>query len=83
MPDSSNSNEDICQIEFFLSISPAEYLQYYRGSLKWVIVTSLCGKKVKFPAQLLTSHIKQQGIKGRFQLFYQTSGKAVELRKID
>lgn len=38
--------------EFDLHISPAEYLDYYRGVATQVIARSGCGETVRFPAFL-------------------------------
>ncbi len=79
---SNTNNVDIRQVEFYLNISRNEYLKYYRGQVNNVLVTSLCGKKVKFPANLLISHVTHHGVDGRFVLQYLASGKVVKLLKI-
>ncbi|WP_444997982.1 DUF2835 family protein [Aliikangiella sp. IMCC44359] len=74
--------DSIKEIEFNLNITPDEYLSYYRGQVKWVLVKSTCGKNVRFPANLLASHVTHSGITGKFVLRYLSSGKALELCKI-
>jgi len=76
-----NKNDSLRAIVFDLNISREDYLSYYRGQVKWVITKSICGKKVQFPANLLTSHVTHDGIQGRFVLQYLASGKAVKLSK--
>ncbi|MDH5433682.1 MAG: DUF2835 domain-containing protein [Gammaproteobacteria bacterium] len=66
---------------FYLSISPDRYQEYYRGSIKWVTVTDIENRVVRFPANLLTAHITHQGIVGKFILTYDHSGKAISLEK--
>ena len=73
--------ESINEIEFELNITAEDYLNYYRGQIKWVLVTSVCGKRLKFPANLLAPHVTRNGIAGRFILRYLSTGKAIELRK--
>lgn len=70
------------QVKFSLNISRQDYLQYYQGQVKWVLVRSYCGRKIKFPANLLTSHVSHNGVQGEFILHYQTTGKAIELVRI-
>ncbi|TQV76583.1 DUF2835 family protein [Aliikangiella marina] len=82
MSDISADKNNQCQIVFDLSISPIEYQQYYRGEIKWVITNSLDGRKVQFPANLLTQHVTHEGIHGRFVLHYLASGKALKLDKL-
>jgi hypothetical protein len=77
-----NNVEQAFQIAFDLKISAQEYLKYYRGEVKWVIVRSLCGKKVRFPANLLVNHVSHDGIEGRFVLHYLAGGKAIKLAKM-
>jgi len=81
MKDSSADNNLVKHIEFYLDISPAEYQRYYRGEIKWVITHCLDGRKLQFPANLLTQHVTREGIRGRFILHYLTSGKALKLTK--
>ncbi|MET1255985.1 DUF2835 family protein [Aliikangiella maris] len=69
-------------VDFYLNISSDAYLDYYRGQVKWVHVTSLCGKKVQFPANLLVNHITRDGVIGKYRLRYFASGKAIELIKL-
>ena len=79
------SKEDkgtIKEIIFPLNISSEEYLKYYRGQVKWVLARSICGKKVQFPANLLSSHVTHNGIEGQFVLQYLANGKVVKLLKI-
>ncbi len=79
---SYSDTEKVLSVEFSLSISSDEYLNYYRGQVKWVVAISNKGLKVKFPANLLKPYISRNGIKARFILKYLTSGKAVSLTKI-
>lgn len=77
-----NSQNDSKQVKFSLNIGRQEYLQYYQGQVKWVLVDSYCGKKVKFPANMLTSHVSHNGVQGEFILHYLTTGKAIKLEKV-
>ena len=54
--------------EFDLHISPAEYLDYYRGVATQVIARSASGETVRFPASLLQPFLLPDGIHGRFVL---------------
>lgn len=78
----NNTSSKELTAEFYLTISPEEYLKYYQGEIKWVLVTSTKGLKIQFPANLLTSHVTASGIEGRFVLHYLASGKAVKLVKV-
>ena len=82
MSDWSGDNQKVLSLEFRLSISPDEYVRYYRGQVKFVMVTSNSGLKVRFPANLLTPYVSRQGVQGHFILRYLATGKAVSLDKI-
>jgi hypothetical protein len=69
------------RFEFVLSISPQQYLQYYRGSVRQVLAQSTTGEKVQFPAALLTPFVTSAGISGRFVLTCEDTGKGAALRR--
>lgn len=54
--------------EFALHISPDQYLDYYRGTVREVIARSTTGQRVQFPASLLQRFVAPEGIHGRFAL---------------
>ncbi len=54
--------------EFQLSISSEQYLDYYRGTVRQVIVRAHNGKSVQFPASLLQQFVTMDGIRGTFAL---------------
>ncbi len=56
------------QFEFHLSISEQQYLHYYRGTIKQVVVMSATGKTIQFPASLLTKFVTSAGVHGHFVL---------------
>ncbi len=75
--------DNVKSVEFTLDISRQVYLQYYSGRIKSVIVRSTEGRRVQFPANLLTSHVTHSGVKGLFVLHYLENGKALSLDKIN
>jgi len=54
--------------EFQLRITADQYLDYYRGTIRHVIVECYDGKKVQFPASLLQRFVAADGIRGDFVL---------------
>jgi hypothetical protein len=68
--------------EFQLRISPEEYLNYYRGIVRHVVVRAENGKTVQFPASLLQRFITPEGIHGRFALNCDQDHKHPELQKL-
>jgi hypothetical protein len=54
--------------EFHLRISADQYLDYYRGTVRHVIVRCATGQSVQFPASLLQQFVTPVGIHGDFAL---------------
>jgi hypothetical protein len=53
---------------FSLNITSQEYLPYYQGRIKSIIVMTEQRVKVEFPAMHLRIYLTRNGIKGRFCL---------------
>jgi hypothetical protein len=54
--------------EFHLRITADQYLAYYRGTARHVIVPCTTGQAVQFPASLLQQFVTTEGICGQFAL---------------
>lgn len=70
------------QIRFRLAISAEDYLAYYQGAAKAVVVRAEDGRRVRFPAGALQPFITHQGIHGRFELRFDARHKLQALRRI-
>jgi hypothetical protein len=66
---------------FHLRISPEQYLDYYRGTVRHVIVRSTSGQTVQFPASLLQRFVVKEGIYGDFVLVCDDNNKCIELQR--
>lgn len=66
---------------FRLTLSPDEYLPYYRGEIRYVVVRCDNGQTLQFPARLLRPFISAGGIRGSFELCCNDEGKATSLRR--
>lgn len=53
---------------FSISITQAEFLPYYQGTVQNVVVTTTQGIKVQFPAMHLRKYLTSQGVRGHFCL---------------
>ena len=69
--------------EFHLEMSPEEYLDYYRGILKQVMVRSTSGETVQFPASLLQPFLVPEGIRGNFVLTCDERHKHPVLQRLE
>jgi hypothetical protein len=54
--------------EFYLRITADQYLDYYRGTARHVVVRCTTGQNVQFPASLLQQYVTPDGISGHFAL---------------
>jgi hypothetical protein len=69
--------------EFHLRISPEQYLDYYRGTVKQVVVRTITGQVVQFPAGLLQKFVTTEGILGRFVLTCDDQNKGADLQRMN
>jgi len=70
------------RFEFGLDISSLEYLPYYRGEVRNVVARCFDGRTVQFPATLLTPFVTSSGIRGRFVMTCDDSGKGAQLQRL-
>lgn len=54
--------------QFYIKMSAFEFLPYYRGEIQHVVVTTVMGIKVQFPAMHLRKYLSNEGIEGLFCL---------------
>jgi hypothetical protein len=73
----------VSRYEFQLNISPKAYLDYYRGTIRHVIVRCTNGQSVQFPASLLQRFITAEGIHGAFILTCDEHQKCLGLERLD
>jgi len=67
--------------EFQLTLTPEEFLAYYRGAAKQVVVRCTTGQTVQFPASLLRNFVSHDGIRGTFVLTSDDHHKNVKLQR--
>ena len=66
---------------FHLRISSDQYLDYYRGVVKNVVVRATSGQTVQFPASLLQRFVSPEGIHGDFVLECDDNNKLVGIKR--
>jgi hypothetical protein len=71
------------RFEFNLRISPEQYLPYYRGTVRHVVVRCHTGQTVQFPASLLQKFVSKEGIHGHFLLTCDENNKCVGLQRAE
>jgi hypothetical protein len=70
-------------MEYYFSIkmSTQEFLPYYKGHVQNIVVTSITGETVQFPAMHIRSFLTPNGILGHFCLKTENN-KFISLSKI-
>ncbi|MBE0483289.1 MAG: DUF2835 domain-containing protein [Bacterioplanes sp.] len=71
------------QVVVDLAISADEYLSYYRGHIKYVVATTLDGRQVRFPANILQKMVGHEGIYGRFAIQFDDQGKFQRVQRVE
>lgn len=70
------------EIRFALSLSREDYLRYYQGVARHVVVRSHDGLQVQFPARLLRPFVTHQGVLGEFRLLLDDANKMLDLQRL-
>ncbi|MCP4125444.1 MAG: DUF2835 domain-containing protein [Gammaproteobacteria bacterium] len=70
------------KIRFYLDISQAEYLRYYRGSAQSVLVQAEDGRKVRFPAANLRPFVSSEGVRGRFEISLDDNNSLLDICRL-
>ena len=70
------------KISISLTISADEWLKVYRGSARIVSTTSLDGRKIQFPANILQKYVTHFGVSGKFDIYFDDSGKFSSITKV-
>lgn len=70
-------------VRFRIAISADDYLAYYQGAARDVVVRAEDGRRIRFPAGALQRFVTHQGIHGRFELRYDANHKFVDLLRLE
>jgi len=70
-------------ISFELNISSEEYLPYYKGIVKNVVVTTADNKTIQFPASFIQKFLSHDGIRGKFKLIFDHDHKLISIDRLN
>lgn len=70
------------QFEFRLNLTEQQYLHYYRGAVRQVVVRSFEGATIQFPASLLTPFVSTNGVRGHFVLTCDDAFRGSQIRRV-
>lgn len=71
------------EVTFVLNISSDEYLRYYQGAARHVVVRGRDGRTIQFPAGLLRRFVSHDGVHGEFRLCFDAGNKLLSLDRIE
>lgn len=70
------------RVRFALNITQDVLLSYYEGTARAVVVKSLDGRSIQFPANVLRRFVTGDGVRGVFEIEFDGNNKFVEMRRI-
>ena len=70
------------EYNFSLRVSADDYLRYYQGGARNVVVNTHQGLRLRFPASALRPYVTKEGVSGQFVLLTDANNKMIELRRI-
>ena len=70
------------QFVFSLRLTRDQFLDYYKGSAKGLLVVAECGRTVSFPPLRLIPFVTETGVSGRFALTVDRNNRFVSLKRI-
>ena len=70
------------EFHFSLNISSQDYIRFYQGRARNVIVFLQDGRKLQFPASNLRQFVTPEGVKGRFVLITDANNKIVKIKRL-
>jgi hypothetical protein len=71
------------QVVVSLTIAADEFIRLYQGSARSVYTTSIEGKKIRFPANILQPFVTRQGIKGLFAIEFGDQNKFIGIKRLE
>lgn len=70
------------QIQFRLNISPEQYLAYYQGVAKRVVVKMADGRTMQFPANILRPFLLTNGVVGDFVIRFDQQHRLIDINRV-
>ena len=74
-------NGIMLELEFDIQLTAEEFLQFYQGSVNYILVRSHNGQTIQFSADKMRPYITDQGISGSFILKLDKNNKFISLKR--
>ena len=69
-------------LRFRLAVSAEDYLPYYAGKLRDIIVRAEDNRRIRFPASAIRGFLTMDGIHGQFEIQFDGSNKLICVKQI-
>lgn len=76
------NSSDSRKLRFRLAIPAEQYLAFYKGSAKDVVVRSDDNKIVRFPASAIRKFVTHEGIFGHFEITFDENHKLTSIEDL-
>ncbi|WP_404363328.1 DUF2835 domain-containing protein [Marinobacter sp.] len=70
-------------LDLDIAISSDEWIKVYQGVASDVHAVSRDGRKVRFPARILSKFYLREGVRGSFRIFFDNNGKFVRIERLN
>ena len=77
MPDNSQ------RLRFHLNLSYEQYLAFYQGVTKTIMVKADDGRNISFPGSNIQRYLTKTGIQGYFEMELTTQNKFIGIKKLE
>lgn len=67
---------------FALNIPHDVLLSYYEGTARAVMVKSMDGRSIQFPANILRRFVTDEGVQGIFEMEFDENNRFVDMRRV-
>lgn len=71
------------RLRVVLKIFSHELLAYYEGAVEEVVAQAADGRIIRFPANILRSVVRSNGVHGTFELVFDENHKFVSITRVD
>ena len=70
-------------IRFYLNLSYEQYLAFYQGVVKTVMVKADDGRNISFPDNNIQRYLTKTGIQGHFEMALTAQNKFIAIKRLD
>ncbi len=69
-------------VTVYLNINQDDLLLYYEGAVSEVITRDSNGLKIQFPISILRPFVLHGGVRGRFEICFDSANKFIDIKRV-